>query len=1160
MSLVINKISKRGPIRLVGYAVSEETGRVFSVEFVAEDEESEARLRGRVERAYEQFLDIDKKITETFNVTVKKVLVSLDDISHMTEVEMSRLLSEGVLCKKALSEAARAHGFTDDFEGGEVELYRKKLESLLKKNPSFMLGALSKKSKTVSRLKSHLDPSDFVDRKGYNGVLKDGTIIGEPVMTKKIESFLKALSDRLETAKDYSEARLIKDKLLAFCGIAGPDVIETLSQKIRNNPVVEEGRYSSDPKKIALSDQMQEFSLERRQATIASLVDAKEVDELIEEDVVGEFKSLAFDYVNALNDQGGHICNGASLDADLMEYANECVKEINKAQEGAKEFKPAVIGMLERENKPLTERRLQVAAQKYLKDTGLSSNRFFYFWRGQASQVFKEQIRLDAEKQLAKKAQKKRVSFSAKRIKKPETARDELLARKDLNKDDRTLLVQCAATDPKVLRSLIKSAAVAEDSELLQLILFKAGAAVKRLTKEEKNRWSQKDDSYIIECFIAAGIADVGPWHLISSVNVVKIADHAPAAQIMPVIDTLLRTDCDEDIGVLERALEKIGDLDKEQQKSLAEDMQRYLSRVSFKPLRIFQNFAATKTEAFDRINELSAAGDDGLVKLTTDQLQKALLRPDLSLYYFGVFDRQANVKAAARFLRAAVKGAPSARVESHLDACSSNFSGDISCWKEVLSDQYIVSVPEYAAVLIPSMIEHGVQAEGSWRSDVIDLLTALFSAGSVGDKQAAGIVGEIYGKGSETFRVFARKAGSLDPEEIVKDILAGAKEEAKNLATEYANASSWNKRPDVFRRRHERLYVLEPHNISLFDKLCLNDPRFANLANITKLSPEDTQAYEAKVMQLVADRAADILEAFRHHAHYPKVTRYFSLFVGHPELAVDAVLSSEITPKQAIAVARGLSESCRSQLQDRFLALVDKNHEAREEMRELFGLGADLRDQSRKNQNPAGLARRVVEGDKNLTESEWQRLFDDDKAAARVCLGLDEKDLSKICDFAQTFGVDLTRIIRRLVEHLVYNGASRNNTAGLSHYLARLKALLSVLSEKSEHGIDGLFGRAIESVFYYSSDFLQKTRLTKELAEALGVRTERWAELVANSFVDSVVNDDLELSEELVAEIAAGSRESAELKVALMELVKSNPSADVSRQLFKEVVGGDAV
>lgn len=265
--------------RVFGSFVSPLTGRVFEgsedvwvdgAEGRPFDKDPGVDAAGkRLSARAAKWAETDARMAEIFNVSLRKVAVSIDDARAFSDADTKNLLS--ILHMGRLVTFARSVGieagtkdkklakFIREHDGSayihsDFGLAKNMVVELLLAVPGLELGAFVAEKKGEDafsiKLKNGMG-GEIVDRRGSSVLLSDGTLIGEPFVTKKVREFLVRYGRILASSGDFREIARAVEKINEIGDRLTSEEQDSLfSEHLKNSLfgfLAIEGRYEAKP-------------------------------------------------------------------------------------------------------------------------------------------------------------------------------------------------------------------------------------------------------------------------------------------------------------------------------------------------------------------------------------------------------------------------------------------------------------------------------------------------------------------------------------------------------------------------------------------------------------------------------------------------------------------------------------------------------------------------------------------------------------------------------------------------------------------------------------------------------------------------------------------------------------------------------------------------
>lgn len=202
-----------------------------------------ARTRSEVEARVDAWVRTDELLTEAFEVEVRKIVLSQDDLAAFSDADVKNLFSQINWQKvKNVAEALELK-IPDGVTGGhpyehEIKDYgafKKILMELMGRISGFDLGSVAASGDISLRLRPGAG-SNVVDRKGDNVLFGDGSHVGDPFKSAKIKNFIDMNLRTLRSSSDLKTIVRTKKLLETVTRMFYSELSREVRRAILDNP------------------------------------------------------------------------------------------------------------------------------------------------------------------------------------------------------------------------------------------------------------------------------------------------------------------------------------------------------------------------------------------------------------------------------------------------------------------------------------------------------------------------------------------------------------------------------------------------------------------------------------------------------------------------------------------------------------------------------------------------------------------------------------------------------------------------------------------------------------------------------------------------------------------------------------------------------------
>ena len=1045
----IRKNADKGAI--YASVVSSLTGRAASFfEIIvsqkeADEDELDPALVGmgaaemRLDREVERFCQEDRRLSDVFNVVMRKIAVTLEDLRAFSDADTQNLATQ--LDLRRLEVHARAVGLPEKTKDKSVKAaFRGSLTAdvslpalkaiiieLIAADPGFSLDRYlgdvdsngKRRQATSYRVKDGME-GEIVDRDGANVLLRDGTMIGNPIRSQKVVDFLKKDAEVLRTSEDIKTILATYARIERIGGALDGAIRDELLGQWRLNPIMDKG-----PTGEAYKHAIQRLSGDSRTAALrgdlTNLISYsgyggdKAFWEEDEAEWTSRINNYANEYIRALDDVGGHRDHGGQdLEPELRAEVSNLLANLREEAEFCRNIRQKVLARLAAEGKPPTERRVN----KVLWEEYHNANRDGWvvsYWG--LKSIFDEDIR-EAEKAI-KAAEEERKNKRLKKapdggkgvnvrhtaIRSPETALGKLQDYWTSLPEEAFrhlfLLAQSSRDTAKALGEFISVSGMGEGGRLDDTFTIIG-------TRLLEGAWQNEFKGKILAKAYLTGREDLTRWDDLEIYSVVSIGRAVPETHngdaILIICNELNRgrtyrsvqIPVNEDILVdlidyyLGRVEDPVGGgLAPEPLKSLLEAAHTPAGEVIWKHLR---SWGPGKASARNNGGDENGADSNIYQNLYLSMAAKFGKDDDQKVFTpgadpvgntlgFALNYGKGNKEVAATFLGHMLRGMKGGNryygssLELDLGKINTQVVNDVfqemgvrdigkngGWWSSVSINQLmdsptLTSDPLYARVLLEGAIEGGFENPCSSGS-----ATAIIRTLGLPVERGEEIFAKFYGPASDELTAYRADNNILDIAKTVDEIIA--KHKAGGRGDSYYGRS--------------REYYLSTNNLKFFDAVVRRNQGFAKLHNIERLPGDVVDTLSQETLIICSRIAKNIFENTTHAAHQHQLKNYLRIFAADEALSTEIIMGQpKITPKQAVICAKTLNGAAVKKCGVRLLALVKGNKEDIDAISPLLD-PEQLGDEEVKlvSSTPAALAKRVGEGDRSLSTAEWKKLL----------------------------------------------------------------------------------------------------------------------------------------------------------------------------------------
>ena len=1044
----IRKNADKGAI--YASVVSSLTGRAASFfEIIVSEKEADeegldpgvvgpAAAEMRLDKEVERYCQEDRRLSDVFNVVMRKIAVTLEDLRAFSDADTQNLATQ--LDLRRLEVHARAVGLPERTKDKSVKAaFRSSLTAdvslpalraiiieLMAADPGFSLDRYlgdvdsngKRRQATSYRVKDGMD-GEVVDRDGANVLLRDGTMIGGPIRSQKVVDFLKKDAEILRTSEDIKTILATQARIERLGGALDGAQREELLGQWQLNPIIEKG-----PTGEAYKHAIQKLSGDSRKARLRSdltnlisysgYAGDKSFWEEDEAEWTTRINNYANEYMRALDDVGGHReRGGGDLGPELRSEVSNLLANLREEAEFCRGIRQKVLAKLSAEGKPPTERRVnKVLWEEY--HSAARGGWVGNYWG--LKSIFDGDIR-EAEKAI-KAAEEERKNKRLKKaaddgkgvnirhtaIRSPETAlaklRDYWTGLPEEAFRHLFLLAQGSPDTAKALGEFISASGMGDGGRLDDAFRIIG-------TRLLEGSWSRQFRGKILAYAHHKGREDLTSWDDLEIYSVVSIGRAVPEAHNGEAIQLICaefdrgqrygspQVPVDEDLlaQLLDYYLGRVvdpggGGIDPETLKSLLGASHTPAGEAIWKHLR---GWGAGKASAGSNGGDEDGADSNIYQNLYLSMAAKYGGEGDQEVFTpgtdpvantlgFALNYGRGNSDLAATFLR-------------HMLRCMRG------------STRYARSATELDLGKINTKVVNdvfekmGIQDIGTgWLSSSININKLMDSPALNSDPLYAGILleGALEGGfespcGTASARaiimtlglpvergeeVFAKFYGPASDELTAYRADNNILDVAKTVDEIIGKQKSGDRAPSYYGRSRE--YYLSTSNLRFFDALVRRNQGFAKLHNIERLPGDVVDTLSQETLIICSRIAKNIFENTTHAAHQHQLKNYLRIFAADEALSTEIIMGQpKITPKQAVICAKTLNGAAVKKCGVRLLALVKGNKEDIDAISPLLD-PEQLGDEEVKlvSSTPAALAKRVGEGDRSLSTAEWKKLL----------------------------------------------------------------------------------------------------------------------------------------------------------------------------------------
>ena len=562
------------------------------------DKKEKLRLaKVEIEKKIAEIIKKEEELSEYFSSKMKKVGLGLTDVSRMSLAEVENL--SNLIDVDLLVFTARSMGVVLESTPRTTEQIKKALILLLEKEPELDFGyflqsksvkdnapkdyfghKLSNRYPRASNARAGLtltidknkeESGDIVaispNKMGI--LLKTGEFVGQRFTNRKVEQYVKEVADDIKNSTTKDEFIQLVKVLTTYSDGSFSDRVSSweLSRKIEElflKETVAAFENSDNEDLRSFSYRAISFARDAVLSSFGIEVSDRYDDSSLPEAVVGsayslidgnngvltsseeDLKSVLKKYIDGvfgifektdLSDYFGDRGIFKALKAQAIEVANKAVTEEKKFLVS---IKNTVLSRIAEKGSPVTEGRIKKQVREILAENKTSGRDFYLIG---ASRDFLDifENELITQSELPPVA-KKEAPYSAKRIKKPESAVDDYFLREGLSVSDRQILLNLIFSSNAGVREFSKYSEMKEVPEFtvsdIGAYLKASGEKLLTYLKSNSPGRGYRDDlrplqALVNEALLAIGMEEKVDWTTVHSVNAEKLIDSAPDSALI---------------------------------------------------------------------------------------------------------------------------------------------------------------------------------------------------------------------------------------------------------------------------------------------------------------------------------------------------------------------------------------------------------------------------------------------------------------------------------------------------------------------------------------------------------------------------------------------------------------------------------------------------
>lgn len=1116
------------------HARSRATGRTFDQEVMIFTEKDVDLRDARPEdvgpeaaklaaqRLFDVWKKEDERLSTVFNVTMRSLAVSIDDVRAFSDADTKNLTSQldldrlGVLVHAVdLASKTKDAGVRKALEHGglrsaELPILRTIIIELISSVEGLNLGAYVKERDSKSRTKEPMAlrvkdamKDEIVDRDGTNVLLRDGTLVGKAFRSTKVKEFLQRYASVLRTSEDLKELLQAKAEIRRLGRELRREELDELINSYTQNPMFSHhnfrGNFSgSDGAKAAWFHAVAGNGRDDRRDWLVSTLESEVFPSwgdawwnTPDDELRSKGRKLVDTYVTSLDSIGGHKDGlGSAIDEALRQAASVAMEEKIAAAANLRLVRGEVLRRLTELGKPATERRvnatLDIVIGEFRLGNIVSSYNLRDLFKEDIAEADRNESKLQAAKIAKTKAKVKEGSgrFRHEAIKAGKTARVKLQELWESLSDEavRHLVSVLPNSDHGDASEFGKW--ISEDDGRMRTLLTKAGAQV------VSQQWHADFRGDILLHAVRLKMDEYVKWDDLDRHNVVELTPVVPASHVKDAISLLAglnpdgynyrydayrkaKKDTDKDatrarIDELLSRLDVNTDdtvLDVGFLKVLCEVSKTGHSRLLWKHLRRWGFDAAGKDESDYRNLYMSTAA---LIGAPDAEMPKLKTRDSVAFapQLFARAFKKGAMAEAALHLKVVVDGFSTGenRDNPGFTAWAVNSCAGINGYgmDEGISITKLMNNEEVSTA--PELA--GILLDAAERLEVhppcgFSTLKKIFVIVGTTIERQDELINLFFGSTSDELMSFRIEHDRLDPAMIAADLSAKL-----NGARKSTSSYGWrSSRYSAYGPSEARLSDM---HLAHFDIIVRANSEFATTANISRLSNDVVKGLSDEVLTICYRKVGSVFSETIHAAHQDNLKAFLKVFRFREDFSTRVIMEAEkITPKQAVICAESLNEAAVKKCGVRLLACVKGNRDDIDEISKHLDQD-ELGDEEIRQikSTPQAMADRVLAGDRNLSQGDWRRLFRDKSALSHLfedaAVARNAKLVKQLIVLAESFNLAIDEAVKAAY-HLAFGSLlnDEEGTAVLRVLLDEAGGLEAVdFSSVAAWGIDRYYSR----------------------------------------------------------------------------------------------------